>query len=498
MNAKRLIPVLTVVCVLFLAGCNDSTYNLKQNQQRPAGMTYYEEYNTFVKPGLEAGDFENADAYLNAPFTNKDGNAPLLDDLVKNTPNLVLLERAVIALNSGNCKQALLYLDAAEIKLKQSEIKLGALSDITEISTDNLVLITGAAETADDYYLRGYEKIMLFNYKAFCYMLMGDRRAYNITRKAIDMQQEEWEKLRGQIEQTQAELARLKAANPEMAAFIARESQHGAVEQRIQNLNAFVNPFGNYIDGMIMDIDSIRNKAMRDNARAAYQKVLTLNDKCTAAKNAVAELKRQNPPAGQKLVHIILAEGFAPYKEVHATEEGIKYTTLTEQVSPFAFARVTPLNKNGKNITAAQALSPLSVINNIAQRDYMAYQPMRELLYWRTLTSAKADPDTTKAFTDDTTVSSEPGACATKALITKMQNPETRSWCGLPREIQVIRFYVPNNTVSIKLETLTAKKQKIAETIVPLAESGATVIYAVSYNGFLKAHVNEIAWVDGQ
>lgn len=502
MNAKRLIPVMAVACALFMAGCTGSSYNLNKNQnQRPDGMTYYEEYNTYIKPKLETGDFDGAALYVGAKTTDKDGNVmdreEQLDDLIKNTPELVLLERGLIALNSGNYKQAILYFDAAEIKLEQAESKSGTWTDVTKASQDALVLMTGSAESSSDYYLRGYEKVMLFNYKAFCYMLMGDRRAYNVTRKAIDMQQDEWEKLRPQIEKAQEELAQKKAENPEMAEYIESESQHGTVEERIQSLNAFVNPFGDYIDGMIMDIDSIKNTAMRDNARIAYQKVLELNSKCLAAKNAVAELKKKNPPSGQKLVHIILAEGFAPYKEVHATDEGIKYTTLTEQISPFASARVTPLNKNGKNMTAAQALSPLSMITNIALRDYMAYQPMRELLYWRTLLAAQVAPDLIRAFSDNATAG-ELGAWATKALVMEMQNPETRSWCTLPRQVQVIRFYVPNSAASIKLETLADKKQKIAETTVPLAANGPTVVYAVNYNEYIKAHANEISWVEGQ
>lgn len=498
MKALKLIPVLAVASALFLAGCNGTSYNINKDQQRPDGMTYYEEYNTYIKPKLEVGDFDGAAIYVGAKTTDKDGvvmdREEQLDDLVKNTPELVLLERGLISLNSGNYKQAILYFDAAEIKLEQAETKSGTLTDITKASQDALVVMTGSAESGD-YWLRGYEKVMLFNYKAFCYMLMGDRRAYNVTRKAIDMQQQEWEELRPQIEKAQEDLAAKKAENPDMAQYIENESQHGTVEDRIQALNAFVNPFGDYIDGMIMDIDSIQNKAMRDNARIAYQKVLELNPNCTAAKNAIAELKKKNPPAGQKLVHVILAEGFQPYKEVHTTEDGIKYTTLTEQISPFAAARVTPLNKNGKNLTSAQALSPLSLITNIALRDYMAYQPMRELLYWRTLLAAQVAPGLISSLTSDKDVGAL-GAWATKALVMEFQNPETRSWSTLPRQVQVIRFYVPNSAASIKLETLAEGKQKIAETTVPLSANGPTVVYAVNYNQYIQALANEISWVD--
>lgn len=498
MKTLRLIPVLAVAGALLLAGCNGTSYNINKDQQRPDGMTYYEEYNTYIKPKLEVGDFDGAAVYVGAKTTGEDGitmdREEQLDDLVKNTPELVLLERGLISLNSGNYKQAILYFDAAEIKLEQAEAQSGTWTDITKASQDALVVMTGSAESGD-YWLRGYEKVMLFNYKAFCYMLMGDRRAYNVTRKAIDMQQQEWEELRPQIEKAQEYLAKKKAENPDMADYIESESQHGTVEDRIQALNAFVNPFGDYIDGMIMDIDSIQNKAMRDNARIAYQKVLELNPKCTAAKNAVAELKKKNPPSGQKLVHVILAEGFQPYKEVHTTEDGIKYTTLTEQISPFVSARVTPLNKNGKNLTSAQALSPLSEITNIALRDYMAYQPMRELLYWRTLLAAQVAPGLISSLTSDKDIGAL-GAWATKALVMEFQNPETRSWSTLPRQVQVIRFYVPNSAASIKLETLAEGKQKIAETTVPLSASGPTVVYAVNYNQYIQALANEISWVD--
>ena len=67
----------------------------------------------------------------------------------------------------------------------------------------------GSEEMAN-YELRGYEKVMLLNYKALCYMLMGDRKAYNVTRRAIDLQQAEWEKFKEMLAKNEEEQKNLK------------------------------------------------------------------------------------------------------------------------------------------------------------------------------------------------------------------------------------------------------------------------------------------------
>ena len=132
----------------------------------------------------------------------------------------------------------------------------------------------GAEEMAD-YQMRGYEKVMLLNYKALCYMLQGDRKAYNVTRRAIDLQQEEWEKFKKLLAENEAKAAE----GTKDVAGLGDAMKNVKIDDRSEDVkakaelvtSAYVNPFADYLNAMMMEIDGISDSALRSNARIAYQ-----------------------------------------------------------------------------------------------------------------------------------------------------------------------------------------------------------------------------------
>ena len=77
--------------------------------------------------------------------------------------------------------------------------------------------------------------------------------------------------------------------------------------------SAYVNPFADYLNAMMMEIDGFDDPTMRQNAKIAYRKVLENNRDCTTARSAVRNVER-GLGRNEKLVQIILSDGFSPYQ----------------------------------------------------------------------------------------------------------------------------------------------------------------------------------------
>ena len=161
---------------------------------------------------LFAGKFDELKAKVLENGKDKEGKALTKEEayekLLTSASELSIMERGLLALNTGDVDRALFFFDAAEEKLNLAEDQTGVTDQAAGASKSLLASVTGAKELAD-YEVRSYEKVMLLNYKALCYMLKGDRKAYNVTRRAIDLQQEEWEKF-------QQEKAKFEEEHPEL------------------------------------------------------------------------------------------------------------------------------------------------------------------------------------------------------------------------------------------------------------------------------------------
>lgn len=65
----------------------------------------------------------------------------------------------------------------------------------------------------------------------------------------------------------------------------------------------------------------------------------------------------------------------------------------------------------------------------------------------------------------------------------------------MPNKVIVARFYVPNKTKNVTIQTYDEKKRIMAQYAVDIAELGPTVVYAVSYENQLKAFANKQSWI---
>ncbi len=496
--------------------------------------------------------------------TEKLTNDEEMERMIKEQSELSIVERGLLTLNVGDFERALFYFDAAEEKLGLTEADDTVSGAASKYGKTGLSVLLGSEEMAN-YELRGYEKVMLLNYKALCYMLMGDRKAYNVTRRAIDLQQAEWEKFKQVLAENeskqkelkddvaekpkpavgnmtpQAEASRQKALDMQlkqleamketmtkqmasgqigimqMPAYSAQLKQIDGQIAQVKKMkasaagpspdklslsdiddrsdevkakaasvpSAYVNPFGDYLNAMMMEIDGFDDPTMRQNAKIAYKKVVDNNKDCVAARQAVRSVEK-GVGKDKKLVQILLSDGFSPY-QVEKTKvfpipvkdrvinAVVNYSNATPVPTQTAGARVMV---GGKSTN----LSSLTKMESLILRDEADRLPLRATMFGLAILRSAA----TGALLGN----------LGSALAGSIQHPDTRSWLTLPNQVYVARIAVPKSQSTLKLETVGEDGGVLATQNVKLAKDGPTVVYAVSYDKNMQVYANAFSWVD--
>lgn len=244
--------------------------------------------------------------------------------------------------------------------------------------------------------------------------------------------------------------------------------------------SAYVNPFGDYMNALLQEFDSLEDRSLRDNARISYEKVVENNKDCKAAvvaKKDVMKGLRKN----QKLVQVILSDGFAPYQKessksfrVGKYQATLNYANATPVDTPVVGAKV---NAGGKTTR----MSSLTKMESIILRDEQDRMP------WRVF-------DTAMALLRSGMANDKLGILG-DALTSAVQHPDTRSWLSLPNQVLVSRLVVPANLKTIDISTVDKSGKVLAKNTVKIAEKGPTVVYAVNYGTHLQTFANEFSWV---
>ena len=510
-----------------------------------------------VKEEVEGDNGEIRKTVRHETLTNDEE----MERLIKEQSELSLVERGLLTLNVGDFERALFYFDAAEEKLGLTEEDSSITGAASDYGKSGLSMLLGTEELAN-YELRGYEKVMLLNYKALCYMLMGDRKAYNVTRRAIDLQQEEWEKFKQLLEENKDKQYDMKESVGEAPSQSSgrrapkteaehydfqieqarnmqkqlrevrnskdiRPSDRPALDQKIREIDgqikqlqkmktaavgtspdsmsmsdvddrtaevkkkaglvasAYVNPFADYLNAMMMEIDGFDDPTMRQNAKIAYKKVVENNRDCAVAKTAVSQVEK-GIGRNQKLVQILLSDGFSPYQLEKTKIFPIPMDNrVINAVVNYANATPVPTQTRGAVIKVGgktTKLSSLTKMESLILRDEQDRLPMRATMFGLAIIRSA----TSGAFLGN----------LGSALAGSIQRPDTRSWLTLPNQVFVARVAVPKNQKTLKLQTMNAKGQPLATTDIKLAKEGPTVVYAVSYDKNIKVYANEFSWVD--
>ena len=224
---------------------------------------------------------------------------------------------------------------------------------------------------------------------------------------------------------------------------------------------------------------------MRQNAKIAYKKVVENNKDCLTAKSAVRNVER-GLPRNQKLVQIILSDGFSPYQLEKTKVFPIPLDDrVINAVVNYANATPVPTETVGASIKVGNQttkLSSLTKMESLVLRDEQDRMPMRATMFGLAILRSAASG----AFLGN----------LGSAIAGSIQHPDTRSWLTLPNHVFVARVSVPKSQKSLKLQTINAEGQPLATTDVKLAKDGPTVVYAVSYDKNIQVYANAFSWVD--
>lgn len=401
------------------------------------------------------------------------------------------LERGTLYLDIGNFDKSVEFFSGSEHILRSYGNESKAHTFFTKLASFTAEFISGHEEIKP-YYGTGFERVLMLNYKSVDYMLEGDRRAYNVTRRAID-----WQNMERKIfEEKKKEIAKkLREKKEEAKSKNVKVSEYGVGKQVSDAYkktdakastvaSAYVNPFGYYLAGVIQELESIEDRSLIYNARISYEKALELNPKSRVIRSAVRDLKRRKClPRNRKLVHVIINEGFAPEKKVMTY-----YFSLGEVTIPLKLPVYVPVKSRvyridvrtlrGKRIVS---LSPIADVEAIALRHQKDLKPF---VTFRIMTNL------VRYLGEEYLI----GDTLTK-LKESIATPDTRSWMMLPKTILGARFYVPKGVRKVMIVAYNRKWRRIAKEIVTLSKTGPTFIYGRSINRFLVVYAHKGLWI---
>ena len=414
-----------------------------------------------------------------------DSKAALVDKL-----RLVgLMERASIALQTGDAGKTHEYCNMAQdlIEERESESYLSeGLGAMEKLATK----FFGAGEYGR-YDASGFEKVLLLDLAAMAFLLEGDDRAFNVARLAILWQDEEKEKFEEKLEALEKE-AEEKITKDDLGKNSEASGIYGKLQKEYSKYddvalmvpNAFVNPFGDYVTGMVNEFKSVKVKSLLSNANIAYKQALELNPKSNVLKQAVKDTEKKK--SASRLIHVVCLDGFVPEKKVLSIPV---YSTIDIELPTYEpvksdVAKIKVVTTEGKVLAT---LSPVADIEAIAlrlQKDALpGIQAMVVAATIRDIGLAKLGEKLPFGL----------GGTFMRA-IDRFQEPDTTSWMSLPSKILAARIYPPKGLKKIKVRSYDRDGKKLAEQVVDLGEGNRHFVLARSINKTLYAYPSKKIW----
>ncbi len=421
----------------------------------------------------------------------------------KKDPNVLFAwEQSLMALDANKCDDAIKYLDLSE-KLLETRADRSVTAGAGKKAFTEVVKFVGFDEFGE-YEGEPFERILMLNYKSIAYMLNGDRKAYNVTRRAIDWQNTEKKAFDKKIAQAKTDLKKEETKQPETKT--ENKSQNVALGD-LKNLlkpigdifsasqakaeevpSAFVNPFGFYMAGIVQEYDSYQDVSLRDNARISYKKALQLNPKSKVIKQALQEIKNK-APKNKRLIQIVVADGFAPEKKVTSFELPFSGGVIPLKVPIYVedestVAKIEVQDCQGKCLATLSRVADIDAITMRHQYDSLPSQRLRlAITVGRSIVENKVAQSAGfigmlgKKIRDDNT------------------NPDMRSWMGLPKQILAARLLLSKGVDGLQLVKYKADGKVLARQKLKLRKDDHNFVYARSIDDVMYINTGNKLWV---
>ena len=415
----------------------------------------------------------------------------------------------------ANLELGLMALDAEDVTLAQASFSGAERSQVAKkergtvssflsgLGSAGVSTISGNEELGE-YPGVGFERVLMLNYKSIAYLLEGDRNAYNVTRRAIDLQNMEKEAFDERIREAKKEIAKEEKEQKEKGAELAnvgfgsiiKNQYKGSNKEASKVASAFVNPFGFYVAGVVQELDSYEDRSLRDNARISYKKALELNPKSDVIKQAIKDIKKP-APTGRRLVHVIAGDGFAPEKKLLKFDLSLGFGPPTLIELPIYEAvdsqvyRIEAQTSTGKRWAR---LSEVADITALALRHQKEAGPLEQL---RMMTTVIRNVIEGHAWNQAAQSAGVFGSLvnSVKSERDKMVHPDTRSWTTLPSKLMAARFYVPKSVSQIKISTYNRQGKRLNSKLVKIDKGSHNIVYARSLNKTLYTASSDKMWV---
>lgn len=430
-----------------------------------------------------ASRYEQADAKVRKQA--KDEKA-----YVQKTGFLTFVERGTLDLARGDFESAIEDYEGAEtvLELRSDQSKFGEAG--TKLFRKLKGIVVGKDEFAP-YYGVGFERVLLLNGKTIAYVLRGDRKAYNVTRRAIDWQNTEKEKFEAERRETEAKLEEKRKdgdGSVVTAVLNSLTNAYSETEAKATTVpSAFVNPFGYYMSGMIQEFESTQDPSLRSNALISYQKALELNPESPVLVEAVKDMKKEGKRGAGRLVHVVAFDGFAPEKMVLDHQMALPNSTLHVKLpiyepvsSEVAVIRIT--SNPGREIASLSLVADIDALSLRHQSDQKSKQSLDVLL-----TMAQT-------LGENFLLGDSSGGKAISKWREANRTPDMRSWMSLPSTISAARFIAPESVEEIQIHTYDSKGNELATRSVTLSETGPTFIFVRSIATQMQAYASKGLW----
>lgn len=482
--------------------------NVKETEPQPSDSLTYDGYSKDylpIKAQLSKGNLKGVEkAYLEQEKKSKEASQSDFD-FIQGMGLLHWWERGITSIDLGEDDQAIEYLGYSERILdeRQRGSKVGGwFKTAFNFSAETL----SGNEELRPYSGEGYERVLMLNYKSIAYLLQGNRRAYNVTRRAIDWQNMERKQFEAKREEIEKELKEKQSKQKKSNASARNKSATDNIMSRYAVLrvkaktvpSAFVNPFGYYVAGMIQEYESYDDWSLRDNARISYKKALELNPKSKVLKTAVKDMKK-SAPTGSRLVHVVVADGFVPekkvltYKMVVPTSQGVNalipiklpiYDPVESRVS-----RIEVQTTRGKRLAV---LSPVSDVEALCLRQQKDMEPVLEM---RAMLAMAKSVGMRALLSGLGRSAGLPSMEFVAQAIDETAAPDMRSWMSLPSTIQATRLRLKKGVSKLKIVTYDKKGRVLASKKVSINRNAHDFVYARSMDKTLITHSAKKMWM---
>ncbi len=412
-------------------------------------------------------------------------------------------EAGLLALDTDTPLAAIEHFSAAEHFLKVNAEKSVVEDGFFSFGGEALGLITGIGDLTE-YSGAPFERILMLNYKSIAYLLNGERKAYNVTRRAIDWQNIEQKEFERNIDSVKKNIAKEEkkvtpqstersnpyANKPKVAGNIFQViagQYKSSKKEALTVSSAYVNPFGFYMAGIVQEFDSFEDSSLRDNARISYKKALKLNPKSKVIKQAIREVKRR-PRRGKRLVQVVVADGFAPEKKtmqfglpMPGGMVPVKLPIYTPTPSKVAHIKI----KSGKRTLAT--LSTVANIEAIVLRHQLDSLPLEHFKVMASIARSTAE----------NMLWGQLGGLGQigKSFRESFANPDMRAWMSLPKRLLAARFYASKRLKKITIVSYDKRWHRLATKAVRLPKNIHSFIYVRTIDSVLNVNINKTLWV---